>query len=67
MSARNVAGWRIPFGVNSFLQTKTNPYFELDSINTKFTTIDFVEEQKVATTDAEQQKPFDTNITEIEI
>lgn len=60
-------GWRIPFGVNSFLQTKTNPYFELDSINTKFTTIDFVEEQKVATTDAEQQKPFDTNITEIEI
>ena len=60
-------GWRIPFGLNAYSQTILNPYFEIDSINTKFTTVDWIEDDGAATTDAEQQKPFDTNITESEI
>jgi len=60
-------GWRIPFSLDNFMQTNLNPYFEIDSINAKFTTIKWNEDGHFAVTDGEQNEPFDTNITETEV
>jgi len=60
-------GWRIPFSLDNFNQTKDNPYFDLNNINGKFTSINWTEDEHAAVTDAEQQEVFDTNITETEV
>ena len=60
-------GWRIPFSLANYQQTKINPYFEILDTKGKFTSMNWIQEKKSATTDTEEQKPFDTNITEEEI
>ena len=59
--------WQIRFGVDDFIQTKLNPYFEIDNLNSKFTSIAWTQERHSAVTEVEQNTPFDTNIREIEI
>jgi hypothetical protein len=60
-------GVQLPWSYTKFNQTQNNPYFLLQGHNAKFLYVDWIEAEHSAVTDIEQQKPFDTNITEIEI
>lgn len=57
----------LKFSYEKFNQTQDNPYFYLNGYLAKFRQISWVESQHSATTDFEQQRPFDENITENEI
>lgn len=60
-------GWRIPFSLANYLQTKDYPYFTVSDISGKFNTINWIGDEGAAVTEAEHHKIFDTNITEDEI
>lgn len=63
----DIKGWKIPFTLADYNLVKNNPYFEFDGNNLRFTSLNWIEDEKEAVTDAEEQKPFDTNITEYEL
>ena len=63
----NYLGVTLKWAYEKFLQVETNPFFNLYGFQAKFTSIDWVEAIHQANTDIEQRKPFDTNITEVEI
>lgn len=77
MSPADVSGFRGQYrlysGVNlrwayeKFLQTQDNPNFDMNGFDANFTFISWLEAQHSAAADIQQQKPFDTNITEVEI
>lgn len=60
-------GIHLPWSYKKFNLVQDNPYFLLESYKAKFTYIDWVEATHSAVADVQQQKPFDENITEIEI
>jgi hypothetical protein len=62
-----IESYQIRFGLDNYLQTKSNPYFLLNTKNAKFTNISWNENDRNAQTQIEIQDPFDTNIKEIEI
>jgi hypothetical protein len=59
-----IEGWRIPFNLAAYQQTKLNPYFNFDSKNAKFTHINWTENSRSAETEAEIDEIFDKNIKE---
>lgn len=60
-------GVQLPWSYEKFNQVQTNPNFLLEGYGAKFTHIDWVESKHSSVADIQQQKPFDENITEIEI
>ena len=64
---RNYLGVSLRWAYDKFLQVENNPFFDLYGFNAKFTSIDWIEAKHNAVTDIQQRKPFDTNLTEIEV
>lgn len=60
-------GVGLPWSYKKFNQTQDNPYFNLLGYNAKFQYVNWIEAIHSAVADIEVQKPFDENITEIEI
>jgi len=59
-----IEGWRIPFNLAAYQQTKLNPYFQFNSKNAKFTHINWTENARSAETEVEIEEVFDQNIKE---
>lgn len=59
--------WGIPFNLKKYQLSKVNPFFQVNTTNAKFRSINWEEDNNFAVTDAEQQHIFDSNITEEEI
>jgi hypothetical protein len=64
---QNLTGITLPWSYKKFNQTQDNPFFNLSGYKSKFLYINWIESQHSATVDIQQQKPFDENITEVEI
>lgn len=64
---RNYLGVSLRWAYDKFLQVENNPFFDLYGFNAKFTSIDWIESKHNAVTDIQQRRPFDTNLTEVEV
>lgn len=64
---RNYLGVNLPWSYEKFNLTQNNPYFYHGGFKTKFKYVNWVEATHSSIADVEQQKPFDENITEVEI
>jgi len=63
----DIKNWSINFNLADYNLVKNNPYFEYDGNNLRFTGLNWIEDEKQAVTQAEEQSIFDTNITEYAI
>jgi len=63
----DIKNWTINFNLADYNLVKNNPYFEYDGNNLRFTGLNWIEDDKKAVTQAEEQSIFDTNITEYAI
>lgn len=64
---RLLKGVNLPWSYKKFNLTQDNPYFYLQGYDAKFQYVNWIEATHSAVADIEQQKPFDENITEVEI
>ena len=56
--------WKIRFNYEDYVTIKENPYYEFESLVNKFKLVSWVEDGNFAITESEQNRIFDTNITE---
>lgn len=56
--------WKIRFDYEDYVTIKENPYYEFESLVNKFKNVSWVEDGNFALTESEQNRIFDTNITE---
>ena len=59
--------WKIRFNYEDYVTIKDNPYYPFETSVSKFLNVSWFENGNYAVTDSEENRTFDTNITEITI